>query len=314
MRVESICSIDALSALTPQWLSLWEHCPNASPFQYPGWLSAWWRHFGERKTLHVLVAWENGALKGILPLCVLEDGRWVPVGIGLGDYLDLLAAPEHARAVAAALLGHLVEELWATCEFEPLLRESPLLDAPTSRGIASEVFPVETLTHLELPDAWGEYESRLSSHFLERIADAERRAKSLGALCFEQSIELDVLLHFRQARWRDLNERIWRFHKESAEAFRAGGMLRLWTLRVGERIAAMLYGFVHRRRGYFYMTGFDPELGKISPGTLLIKQALNALMEEGVGVCEFLRGREPFKYRWGVVERQSYCRRLLRTP
>jgi CelD/BcsL family acetyltransferase involved in cellulose biosynthesis len=45
-----------LEALTPEWWDLWRRCPSAMPFQAPGWLLPWWRHFApERSSL-----WRRG--------------------------------------------------------------------------------------------------------------------------------------------------------------------------------------------------------------------------------------------------------------
>ncbi|HEY4593430.1 MAG TPA: GNAT family N-acetyltransferase, partial [Thermoanaerobaculia bacterium] len=49
---------------------------------------------------------------------------------------------------------------------------------------------------------------------------------------------------------------------------------------------------------YFYQSGFDPAHSALSPGTLLVAQAIRRAIEEGKTAFDFLRGDEPYKRRW----------------
>jgi CelD/BcsL family acetyltransferase involved in cellulose biosynthesis len=126
----------------------------------------------------------------------------------------------------------------------------------------------------------------------------------------------DQLLRFHEARWSNrsntgaLMRRADAFHREAAQAMLHHGTLRLYGLNIGGQIVAVLYGFRHRRRGYFYLMGFDAAFSKISPGVLLMIYAIEELIREEAISCEFLRGHEPFKYRWGVSERNTYGLRI----
>jgi CelD/BcsL family acetyltransferase involved in cellulose biosynthesis len=65
-------------------------------------------------------------------------------------------------------------------------------------------------------------------------------------------------------------------------------------------------------RAYSYLSGFDPEFGGISPGTLAVGHAIRHAMGEGAREFDFLRGRERFKYFWGARDRPCYGRMLNR--
>jgi CelD/BcsL family acetyltransferase involved in cellulose biosynthesis len=105
-----------------------------------------------------------------------------------------------------------------------------------------------------------------------------------------------------------------RFHREAARAMLRAGMLRLYALLVAGRLAAVLYGFRDRRRFYYYLAGFDPALGKVSPGTLVVGHAIEEAAREGAGDFDFLRGQEAYKYLWGAQEQCNYRRRLTPRP
>lgn len=322
MTFEVIRSTEALLKLEPEWVALWEQCEDCTPFQHPDWLLAWWRHFGAGKRLHTVALWEDGLLTGLLPLCVIDEqngAKIVPVGIGLSDYLDVLALPGQANRVADGVLQRLFHDRdeWVTCDLQPLLEGSPLIKAAAPEGLSSQIFPADTLTSVDLPELWERFSATLSRHFLERMEDAARHANELGQVRFAQSTavtlesDMDQLLRFRAQRWQSGDPTYSDFCRETARALLGRGALRLLTLHVNEHLAAALYGFVHRKRGYFYMMGFDQSYARISPGTLLMSYGLEMFIAEGVTTCDLLRGREPFKYRWGAVERSSHCRRLL---
>jgi CelD/BcsL family acetyltransferase involved in cellulose biosynthesis len=67
----------------------------------------------------------------------------------------------------------------------------------------------------------------------------------------------------------------------------------------------VLYGFLDHGRFLFYLSGFDPRIARLSPGRLLIARALDRVRDEGAFELDFLRGREPYKYEWGAVDRPA---------
>ena len=330
LNVQEIGSPDTLLQLHSEWTSLWQSSADSTPFQHPSWLIPWWRHFGSDKQLLTLLLRDHGALVGIVPLCILQDheGRKVmPLGIGLCDYIDALFAPGYEITGAHAVYDHLAQTAhpWDVCDLQPLTRESPLLNITPPENLSGAVLPVDTLTALELPAEFATFQKRLSRHFSDRVREASRRAEKLGSLVFQTATTasfeeiFDHLLRFHYARWRTLctsdpsfipNDPVALFHREAAAGMLHRGSLRLYSLTLCERVAAVLYGFVHRQRGYLYMTGYDPQFQKISPGVLLLTHAIKELIHEGATSCDFLRGREPYKYRWGIIERSTYAYRL----
>jgi CelD/BcsL family acetyltransferase involved in cellulose biosynthesis len=78
-------------------------------------------------------------------------------------------------------------------------------------------------------------------------------------------------------------------------------------LRAGEHVVAALYGFVRGRKFYYYLGGFDPAFARYSPGSLLIYHAMQQSRSAGLRWFDFLRGAEPYKYRWGAVDQPQYA-------
>ena len=110
------------------------------------------------------------------------------------------------------------------------------------------------------------------------------------------------------------SEAVRNFHREAAPALLALGVLRLYALRLGDRIVASYYGFLHRARAYAYLTGFDPGIPDQSLGTLVLGCAIEEAVREGARECHFLRGNEAYKYGWGPEDRWNHSRKLWHGP
>jgi CelD/BcsL family acetyltransferase involved in cellulose biosynthesis len=131
----------------------------------------------------------------------------------------------------------------------------------------------------------------------------------------EEYIESFIRLH--QARWERRNEpgmlateRVRRFHRASAGRLASRGGARLHALRYNGNIAAVVYALRHGPNAFSYLGGFDPELARYSPGTLVMGYAIQRAVEQGVRRWDFLRGRENYKYAWGAQDRASRTLRV----
>ena len=103
-----------------------------------------------------------------------------------------------------------------------------------------------------------------------------------------------------------------RFHRQAAHAMFDAGALRMHATRVGERIVAVFYGFASSQTVYYYLSGFDPELEKLSIGTIIVAQAIEQAVRDGAKWFDFLRGAEEYKYAWGAKDRVNTHRQLIR--
>lgn len=326
LRVEEVASAAGLDALAPAWTRLWCDAAGASPFQSPAWLIPWWRHFGQGQ-LVVLCARERDELRGLLPLYLYDEPplcKLLPLGIGNSDWLDVIGAPGHEREVARTLLAAIAQRAhrFDVCDLQPLPAASLLLrtEAP---GLADERVALEPCPVLRLPGSVAGLDGTLPKPMRQNLRYCRRRAEKQGRLRFETAHDgnlhelLEALFDLHGARWRRqgrpgvlADDAVRAFHREATPALLAFGVLRLHGLRLGERIVAVLYGFAARHRFYHYLLGFDPDLGALSPGTLLIGRALEEAVREGAQEFDFLRGREAYKYRWGARDRPSWGRRL----
>jgi CelD/BcsL family acetyltransferase involved in cellulose biosynthesis len=88
------------------------------------------------------------------------------------------------------------------------------------------------------------------------------------------------------------------FQREFAATAAARGWLRLWLLELdGSTVAAWL-GFRYAGAECYYQAGRDPAHESSSVGFVLLSHTIRAAVEDGASEYRFLRGDEPFKYRF----------------
>jgi CelD/BcsL family acetyltransferase involved in cellulose biosynthesis len=327
--VHEINAVSELEKLEPEWFDLWRRCPLATPFQSPPWILSWWRCFGEGK-LCALAVRREGALKGLVPLQLQSNAATGEthvslIGAGISDYLDGLFDPECDHQSADAIFEFLNQHLgWPTrVELGQLRSSSPLLKAPAagdwndSHGV-QDFCPV-----LSLPNDCSGLAEKISSSLRQKLPYYERRLARVGSWRIETATAdnldelLEAFIRLHGERWRTrgcagalANPAVQRFHRAVAPKFLKAGLLRMCALRIERRIVAVLYGFHHSCRSYYYLSGFDPEFQKFNVGTVVLKYAIEQAVRERTKEFDFLRGQEDYKYLWGAKDQAIY-RRLL---
>jgi CelD/BcsL family acetyltransferase involved in cellulose biosynthesis len=308
LTVVELSSIDELNALEGDWSDLALRCPNATPFQHPGWVLPWYRHFGSGE-LFVLAVRDEGRLQAVLPLFLhgWEGRRQLTIlGTGISDYLDVLFDPEAAADCVAAILAYLAGQRsrWDVCSWQDLPAHSPLL---CGLGVRTQAQPCVSLPlgMASLP------------HGLKRnIRRYTERLTGLGELRFETHCDpgvLSDLFTLHGQRWGEIGEAgvlhegaVQSFHREAARRLSRVGALRLYRATLDGRAIGVVYGYVWAGTFYSYLGGFDPELKACSPGTVILAYAIQQAIEEGLRNWDFLRGEEPYKFTWGGVVVPKY--------
>jgi CelD/BcsL family acetyltransferase involved in cellulose biosynthesis len=328
-EAEEIRSEAGLVRLAPEWEELWRRCPGATPFQSPAWLVPWWRHFHPGELFTVAVR-RGRRLVGLAPF-YLEDGalgrRLLPVGISLSDYHDVLLDPEVAEAAGAALVAHVAGlDGWDSWELEELAPGAAALALPVPRGCEETGAGQSACPVLILPDGLRAASDILSPQKRRKLAMARNRAERRGGVALEEAgpedarDALELLFRLHKARWSErgeaglINQRVEHFQREALPGLARAGLVRLYTLRIGGEPAASYYGFLHRDRAYGYLTGFDPAFSFESPSVTLLAHVIERAAAEGAREMHFLRGREPYKYEWGAIDRWNRRRSFRRAP
>jgi len=312
-----------LTALQTQWWGLWRRAA-APPFMSPAWLLPWWQIFHPGELCSVAVM--EGSRLIALALLYRDGSRLLPVGIALSDYLDVLADPADTCALAELARGTRGLPGWDEWSLEELQPGAAALALPAPDGCDDAARAESACPVLALPRSLDRLDESIPAGKLRKLRTARHRTDRRGGFAIEH-VESDACGEFLRELTR-LHRTRWAA-RGGSEALRGGlveeflaaatprllahGLARFFLLRLDGRCAGAYYGLGDERRAYAWLGGFDPEFGHESPGTLLIAHAIEVAVAEGCREFHFLRGREPYKYEWGAVDRWSR-RRVLSRP
>lgn len=320
-RAHILREITAVGRLLPEWDELWERCPQATTFQRPEWLFSWIQVFQPSDPL--LIEFRHGnALVGVAPLLIYQRDSERVLGLmggAISDYLDVLFDPVYAE-VALDLLWELLPRIdgWDTVEFSDLPPTSCLLPKnPSGWECARAVHNVCPV--LPLPSKLEKLSSVLPERQRKNLRNARNRLRSLGETRIEIAAEnnlhenLGAMFRLHTTRWAEAGEpgvlcnpAVQDFHQRVSPKLVRKGVLRLYSLRLGERAIAVLYAFFERRVAYYYLQGFDPEFAWFSPGTQILGAVVEDAIRQGMRTVNFLRGQERYKYGWGTEDSPTY--------
>jgi ribosomal protein S18 acetylase RimI-like enzyme len=242
-------------------------------------------------------------------------------GIGNTDYADWLIEPPYAVSGSDVILLYLSKyrSRWDEADLHGLRPGcAPSRDSGYD-GLASRRFLDEPCPVTKLPVICDQYLEQISTKLRHNYRKARHDLERAGGEVLESadqqgwSERLDYLYTLHQSYWAARGRpgafgapEVREFFREATGKFAARGWLRLFALRIGLKIAGVLYAITYKSRAYYYQSGVDPGLRNLSIGTLLIGHAVEHAIGEGLSEFDFLRGWEPYKYRWGAQDRETF--------
>lgn len=323
MRVEVLTDDRAFAKLQPDWDRLAGAPGRLGPFVGYAWQFEWWKALGGGRSLRLLVARDDGRVRGILPLYEERTAgirRFSLMGSAGGgsDFLDALADDDRTRqGLVEAALG-LQPDLIDLLDLEA---GSPLLPVlrrlASARGGEVREVPRYPCPYISIRSEW---ETFLASH--PRRENLRRRRKWFASqpgfrIDCETTPEavpsfLARFYRLHAARWREdggsqafADPRLIAFHNRIATRYADEGRLRLWTLSVARQPLAVAYTFDDGERTLFYQSGFEPAWRSRSVGLVLFAAFIEDAFRRGQREVDLLRGAEAYKTEWTGETRQT---------
>lgn len=316
------------ASLTEAWDALIPAGITPFPFVSRTWAEPWWQVFGAGKELLLLsVADTDGSVLAVAPLMIesTDDlGRAVRFigGVDVTDYLDIVVSPDDAAQAWEAIIGWLVaqRDRWDTLDFHCLPDASPsralIADAVAGvgNGFTSITVQEEVCPTVELHGGFEPYLAHLAKKYRNEIRRKERNLlrESPDAVLHVLTGRDEALaalpdffrLHRLSAPDKDrfLTPDVEKFFGAITASTADAGVLRLYALQMDGEAVAMMYAFVAAGRLLVYNSGFDPARSETSVGMVLTGMMIADAAGSGLAVCDFLRGNESYKYRFGAVD------------
>jgi CelD/BcsL family acetyltransferase involved in cellulose biosynthesis len=298
--------------IAAEWDTVAAGC--GSPFLTSAWLLSWWRSFGIKDGVALVLRSEQGEL--LAGGCFLEPGRGgltAARNAHTNDW-DVVARDGEAR-----------RRLWS--EVAALGRRRLLLEPLPERGGGADAAaalaaagyrvhgePLEPSPVLELPGSLDELLAGRSRNLRSQVGRRRRRLEKEGDLVFRvvgggetETLEgdLDAFFELEGAGWKGksgtaiaADPALLDLYRGFAAAAAAEGSLRVYLLELNGRLLAADYGCVFNGCGYLVKTAFDEEMGRFAPGLVLRAAVLESSIDEGLRRYDFLGGPDDYKLRW----------------
>lgn len=333
VQVEVVRDRIGFAALREEWSALMEQS-RASIFNAWDWLYPWSQRIAPELEPWVLTARDRqGALIGVMPLArqTVRVGT-VPMtrlcflgerNVG-SDYLDVVARKgleeEVTFAFGKALLAQREQwDLLDLLDFDersqtPARLRQVLGTRFTYRDVERFLCPHEVFEEGETFDTFLKRTRRRDNYLRRRKWLEKQPGYRIEIETNPQKLARPLAEFFQlhAQRWADdggssgINgPQVEAFHRDVTHLLAERGKLRLYTLWLGDKALASVYGIVHGDTFHYYQAGYDPEWRNKSVGLVLVGATFEDALHLGLREYDFLRGTETYKSDWVTQQRKT---------
>ncbi|MEO8092009.1 MAG: GNAT family N-acetyltransferase [bacterium] len=284
-----------------------------TPFVTHEWVRSWWRAFGERNAMAVVLRSADG---GILSGASLLRRSGQLVQAAANDYTeawDVVAVDDTARRLLwdriATLSGPRLR-LAGVPAASPTAAIAP--EALRAAGYRVAVGRQQLSPYVALPETWEKLLATLSRNQRSQVRRKRKRVEREGSLVFRTTTaadldtDLDRFFELEASGWKGAagtailqDPRALRLYTDFARAAASKGWLRIHLLELGGVAIAGDYSCVLGDAAFLLKTGFDERYAHLSPGAVVRGEALRAAIEAGLARYEFGGGPDRYKLQWG---------------
>jgi CelD/BcsL family acetyltransferase involved in cellulose biosynthesis len=236
-------------------------------------------------------------------LAVDEDG--VARFLGHREVSDYPGPGRAARALVSAVS----ERGWTLDAENQRPRFAAALEqAARAAGLQVTVEPDEPVAVLALPDDWATYLGGLTRHSRHELLRKRRRIGAHDLRTADEATlddDLDTFFaFFRQAHGAKgtfMTRSIEAFMRATTRATLDRRMLRLDVLERDGNPLAIALGFQNQSTYYLYNMAYDPAARRLSPGIVLVADAIERAIHDHLTDFDFMRGLERYKLEFGAT-------------
>lgn len=294
------------------------------------WCEAWWRHYGQGRSLRLMLFYSHTKLVGIIPL-FQETLSWGPFRIRVlrpvaSDFgvttCSFVVDPPYLEPIGRLLAEQLAAMPdWDVAQLGELPGYHESADG-LAKSLAYSEWSVEfrndNYPHmvLDLPPTFADYLATLRGNERHNILKRERRLRDLGNLRFEivppeqAAACFEEFVRQHQQQWQALGKlghfTDWRrsldFHRHLVSRQAALKRLMLMRVSVGQDVIGYQYCYIYNGRVHFIISSraMSREWDYYSPGRLLHCAVVKAAIERKAHTLDSLGGYFDHKRRLGA--------------
>ena len=323
-----------LAKYQADWNRLVSQSASDVPFLTFEYQQAWWETRGggewpQESQLILVAAFENERLVGVAPMFhgnnILGTPALMFVGaIEVSDFLDFIVKPENQPEFTHGLIDFLLNANlpnWECLDFYNILSDSPTLNILESeagaRGWSFQKIHLQPSPFIPLPRSFEDYLAQIDKkqrHEIRRKLRNVEQSLVNSALYISQDperLEEDVQV-FIEMMAQDPNKRDFltdamrqHLHNIARIAFEEGWLQLSFLTLDGQKAAANM-SFNYKNRLWLYNSGWEWQFRDYSPGWVLLAYLIEWATQNGIEEFDFMRGDEPYKYKFGGVDRHVY--------
>jgi CelD/BcsL family acetyltransferase involved in cellulose biosynthesis len=321
MRADVHRDANAFVELAAEWLELAAVDPAATVFHTPQYLGIWYGEFGDkcRELSVIALRDDDGRLVGLAGLAVYPGGAVRFLGDpDVTDYLGPISLPQDRAPVAAAVVDH-ARRLSGKgpIELHALASDSgwpeAFVQAAKDAGISAGSSEQDACPRVSIEGGYEAYLGSINGKLRHEIRRKERRLRAAGdvavRLASPETIDADLEVFFALTRQAEEEKSEFFQHRARAAFFSAlgaaflnHGFVRVVVLELDGVPLAVDFGFSRGGTWSLYNMAYDRARADLAPGMVLVGETIRLAAEEGCTLFDFLRGREPYKYRFGAAD------------
>ncbi len=269
-------------------------------------------------------------LVGAAPLFLTKNAQGQPIlkfvgAVEVSDFLDFVGNSQNLPRFIPGLLEFLTDNPsiphWEAMELDNLLESSLSLEIlkaeAEKRGWGFEQVHLQPAPYVQLP---GDFQTFLAGLDKKQRHEIRRKLRRIGEspedvqLTFTQNTEdlEDDVEAFIKMMAQDPNKQIFltdqmrqHLHNTARVAF-DHHWLQLSFLTLDGKKAAAHISFIYNNRIWLYNSGWEWAYRDLSPGWVHLAYLFQWATENGIEVFDFMRGDEPYKYKFGGIDRHVW--------
>ncbi len=294
------------------WEAVYEATPNAGPFMTWDYMAIWWRHFGRRSSLQILVATHQDGHRVLLPL-MCKRLQWKWLATPGSDYVALLYnSPDNLDEGLAACAKYLRKRLWAKLSLSYLRPADAERLIKAFEGCPSRTDESTGCPYIEIQGrSWSEYLASLSHsrrgdmRAVERKLEKENLPVRYETTRDPQRIAAlfptmkDITAHSHIPVKKALFEGTrGAFLLTLLQSFAVREWLYVKIIYLAEKPTSYTVCWtMHGRTGY-WMAAYDEAYNRYSLGKLLLFHLLKTSFESEDQVFDMMQGLQHYKLLW----------------
>jgi CelD/BcsL family acetyltransferase involved in cellulose biosynthesis len=336
MRVDIIEDVTALAPLRGDWEAVYAADPEAQIYLSWMWMAKWLTVLPLPKA--ILAARPEGSADyaAFFPLALHvteKDDSGFRNYINMGgnyaaDYTGFICRPEAEDQAIPALADAVKQLNWTDLKLDYFCasdRRAALFlqrfganafHISESGRVDQDSIDHTVAPYAPLPGDWDAYLGQLSPNTRQKIRrllrqiDGSDQFRVTHADAGTIARDFEILIRFWTDQWGErmgthLPHTLKLYSTMLRHAFDSGSLL-LPVLWQDDRPVAALAILVDATKGafHFFIAGRDKTFAGPQPGLTLHAHSIRHAIAKGIGMYDFLRGNEPYKYSFGVEERR----------